>query len=124
MEGIGGPRNKSAAFEWLDKAVNNGNTAAMLLLGDMHLTGKNAVMDVTRGFKLLLAAANDGEGAAMDKVGCCYMTGTGVAPSFTQARKWFERAIRRNYHQAHLNLSKLKELEEKAPKTQGKKSVL
>ncbi len=124
MEGIGGPRDKPAAIEWLERAGENGNTSAMQLLGESYLTGKYTVSDPALGFRLLLEAAKRGEGAAMDKVGCCYMTGHGVRPNFTEARKWFERAISKNYHQAHLNLTKLKELEEKTPKTHGKRRVL
>jgi TPR repeat protein len=55
----------------------------------------------------------------MDSMGACYATGRGVEKNLQEARKWFERALKAGYHQAHTNLSLLDDLEANEPYSSG-----
>ncbi len=60
-EGVGVPRNYSAALNWLDKAVAQGNDDAMFILGLMYENGRGVRQDLDKALGLFDRAAKLGQ---------------------------------------------------------------
>lgn len=96
-------------------AAEHGDNSALVTLGNMHMNGIYLPKNEKKGFSMTRDAALRGLALAMDGVGACYATGRGVEKNLTEARKWFEKAIKAGYHESHRNLTLLEDMEANEP---------
>lgn len=90
LRGIGTAKSIIDAERWLGKAVEQGNTAAMVILGG-HLA-QSSSSNAERAFLLFKTAAEAGNSDGQYNVATCYLKGFGVAADSVTARTWFAKA--------------------------------
>ncbi len=115
IDGIGVPQDTQEGVKWMTLGAEHGDTSALITLGNMYLYGIHVPKNEKKGFSMMRDAALKGLAIAMDSVGACYATGRGVERNLVEARKWFEKAIKAGYHQAHSNLTLLEDMEAREP---------
>jgi len=74
----GAAKDPGAAFEWVQKAVDKGNTRAMVILAQMYIAGQGVPMDKARAFAVAKQAADLGNVQAEGLEGMQYLFGMGV----------------------------------------------
>jgi TPR repeat protein len=74
------------------KAVDAGNTTAMVGLGTLLINGNGVKKDETEARMLFEKAANAGDAMAMSNLGALYGAGIGVPVDFATSRNWYEKA--------------------------------
>jgi len=77
---------KSLAFQ--------GNTKAMVHLGDMFAKGEGVKHNSQNAFALFLCAAKDGDSDGMCKLARMYQTGDGIRQNFKKAFYYYDKAAR------------------------------
>jgi TPR repeat protein len=68
LNGSNGPRNPSAARDWLWKAIAKRNGEATILLSDLYLKGDGIPKNCDQARVLLDAAARNGRKDAVDRL--------------------------------------------------------
>jgi hypothetical protein len=68
LGGSGGTQQPQKAVPWLWAAVNQGNVAADILLGDLYIRGEGVPRNCQQGVVLLTAAAKKGDAVAENKL--------------------------------------------------------
>jgi len=105
--GVGVERSATEAERWLGKAVAQGDTAAMVLLGGLILENPNETARFPRAVELFRQAATQGNADAEYNLGVCLRRGLGVTPDRNQAARHYRSAARRNHESAQLALGDL-----------------
>lgn len=77
----------------LRMAAENGESHAMLLLGNLLRVGNFAEKDCTEGLKWIKKAVDAGNKEAVTTLGFCYYYGDGVAVDYKEAFKLFSEAV-------------------------------
>jgi serine/threonine protein kinase/TPR repeat protein len=96
------------AVACFEAAVEQGDVAGKVMLGECLLLGKGTVPNPKRAILLLREAADQGSAAAMSKLGDCYRRGTGgLQKDLDEARHFFERAADLSFTEAIGNLGVL-----------------
>lgn len=89
--GDGVEKDQTLAFQWNQKAAEQGNPYGMRNVGVGYLYGRGARTDKAEGIKWLQAAAAKGNGSAMSSLGWAYEHGEGVKADPPTARQWYMR---------------------------------
>lgn len=85
-------RKSGEALEWLQRAAQNGSTAAMVQLGRMHRSGIGALQDYSLSGQWIERAAAAGDVDGMLELGRLYRDGIGFEHNPILAYAWFNRA--------------------------------
>jgi hypothetical protein len=93
-EGVGLPRDLSAAIDWFHQAAADGNAAAYYNLGVMHLSGLGVPQDPQAAERFFFKAANRGSAEACVALGLFYAQGEHRAPDHQAALASFAEAAR------------------------------
>ncbi|MCF6221599.1 MAG: sel1 repeat family protein [Robiginitomaculum sp.] len=91
MNGLGVGANKDGAVNWYLKAAANGNTDAMVALGELAL-GAHGGLSASDAVSWLTRAANKGRSDAMRALADIYLQGKGTAPDRSKAQNWLVKA--------------------------------
>jgi TPR repeat protein len=94
-----------------EKAVAQGDPAAMYNLGVLYRDGKGVVQSSKKAFEYFTMAAEQGEVSAMFNLGTLYIQGQGVDQSNELAREWWTKAANEGDEDAINNLKILDEEE-------------
>ena len=95
VEGIGVEVNSAKGYEWLRKAVEQGEIRAQRRVGDMLLTGMGVAADPKQGLDWLTKAAMAGDAQAQMDLGAAYFEGTVVAQNHEKAFPWLLEVAQR-----------------------------
>lgn len=85
-------RQNTEAAKAYRKAVDAGNTNAMVELGTLLVNGEGIKKDEVEARLLFEEAANAGDVMGMSNLGALYGAGLGVPADFATARSWYEKA--------------------------------
>jgi TPR repeat protein len=107
MRGIGIDRSMSEADRWLTASVNQGDTAAMVLLGGLILESPDNAARFPQAVELFRRAAVQGNVDAEYNQGVCLRRGLGVAADAKAAERSYRVAAERNHVSAQLALGDL-----------------
>jgi len=81
-----------SAFEWEEKAANQGRLVSQYNLSIYYREGKGTAKNLENEFYWLQKAAQGGHTNAKHDLALCYAEGTGTTKDYTQAVKWWEQA--------------------------------
>jgi TPR repeat protein len=84
--------NYEEALAWYKKAASQGNTRAMVDIGDMYKRGKGVVANLQEAFNWYSKAAEIGNGEAMSRIAHMYCNGEGLKTDRKEALSWFKKA--------------------------------
>jgi len=88
------PQNLDEALIWIRKAAINGEPTAQLNLGWAYMSDYLKLPpNYALAMEWNLKAANNGEGEAASNVGLLYENGWGVPVSYSEAIKWYHKAL-------------------------------
>jgi TPR repeat protein len=90
--GIGTPKDKSAAIIWFRKAAEKGHAEAQRNLGVALLLGDGTKEDKTAAVKWLSMAADQDDAISEYYLGHCYQHGVGVSKDIDLGLRWRYRA--------------------------------
>lgn len=96
--------DRTLALSWFEKAVGQGETDAMVLLGRALLNGELGEQDQVRGLALLMQAADEGDGFAAYHVAMALQSGQHVQANAAQAFEYLNKAAQAGVPQAMHNL--------------------
>lgn len=88
------------AFEWYQKAADDGHAGAQGQLGCMYISGTGTKQNGEEGVKWLEKATEAGDVAAMSQLGSLYLRGHFVDKDFDKAKDLIERAANQGNKQA------------------------
>jgi hypothetical protein len=86
------PQDRTAAFQWFQRAALAGLASAEFHLGDAYAHGDGVFEDAARAFEWYLKAALQGHAQAALAVAEAYLSGAGVARSDERAFPWLQQA--------------------------------
>jgi len=89
--GLSGAADKNDAVAWYLKAAGNGNTDAMVALGELAVNSQGG-LSASDAVNWLTQAANKGRADAMRALADIYLQGKGTAPNQTKGREWLMKA--------------------------------
>ena len=95
------------ALEWIQKAAEGENTAAMYSLGKLYLEGEVVPPDIKRAIELFEKAALKGHDYAAYRLGRLYLSGEKIEKNVELAMEWFGQAAGANNSYALYTLGKL-----------------
>ncbi len=107
---------------WLKKAAKGGASRAMVLLGNLLLTGTGMTKNAEEAKKWLDQAAEQGDADAYESLSLMHDTGEGAKKDPAKALEMLEKAAKRNSVKALLKLA-LKHLNGEGTAKDGKKAV-
>lgn len=81
-----------SAFEWEEKAANQGRLVSQYNLAIYYGEGKGTVKNLEKEFYWLQKAAQGGHTNAKHNLALCYAEGKGTTKDYTQAVNWWEQA--------------------------------
>jgi len=84
-----------------------GNIKALLLLGNLHLTGVGVQKNASIAFNMFYRAAQTGDATAQYRIALLYLEGVGTAFDQKKAKQWFSRAAAQGFMEARKNLRRL-----------------
>lgn len=91
--------------QWLQRAAEQGNSAAAQQLARYHRSGNPLIQDQQQAFNWLLHAAQQGDAQAQNDVGAAYSRGIGVKKNTTLAAQWYRKAAEQGHALAQFNLA-------------------
>jgi TPR repeat protein len=91
MRGEGVTIDKTIGFEYIKKAIDNGNTLCAIALADMYIKGNDIPKDINKGIQILVTLANQGHTGACVKLGCLYYDGKHPDQDYLVSFKWFNK---------------------------------
>jgi len=91
--------------QWLQRAAEQGNSAAAQQLARYHRSGNPLVQDKQQAFNWLLQAAQQGDAQAQNDVGAAYSRGNGVKKDAVRAAQWYRKAAEQGNALAQFNLA-------------------
>lgn len=97
------------AFEWTNKAAEQGNSRAKMNLAILYLNGYAVAYDYQKAFKLFQEADAAGEMKAARYLGIIYERGLGVTQDYAKAAAFFQKGDDNNDTTAQYHLAKLYE---------------
>jgi TPR repeat protein len=100
-----------------EKAVAQGDPAAMHNLARLSRNGQGVVQSFKKAVELYTMAAEQGHVKAMSDLGVLYIQGHGVDQSNALAREWWTKAANEGHEEAIKNLKQLDEIESKSTTT-------
>ena len=106
MRGIGIDRSASEAERWLTASVDQGDTAAMVLLGGLILEIRECG-EISSSGRAIPARRCQGNTDAEYNLGVCLRRGLGVGPDSRAAERSYRTAAERNHVSAQLALGDL-----------------
>lgn len=95
------------ALEWIQKAAEGENTAAMYSLGKLYLEGEVVPPDIKHAIELFEKAALKGHDYAAYRLGRLYLSGEKIEKNVELAMEWFGQAAGANNSYALYTLGKL-----------------
>ena len=107
LRGIGVERSTDEAKRWLNASIDQGNTAAMVLLGGHILENPYNAMEYPYAVELFARAAAKGNTDAEYNLGVCLRRGLGVEQDFAAAEQIYRAAAEKNHVSAQLALGDL-----------------
>jgi TPR repeat protein len=107
MRGVGVDRSTIDAENWLTASVDQGDTAAMVLLGGLILESPENAARFPLAVELFRRAAAQGNTDAEYNLGVCLRRGLGVKPDAKAAERSYRAAAERNHVSAQLALGDL-----------------
>ena len=90
--GLGVPKNAVQSFQWLQRAVQWGDPAAIFQLGYFYRHAPGRLNDPQKATAQYLQAALAGYVPAQTALGLCYAEGVGVSRDINQAVIWLSKA--------------------------------
>ena len=93
----------------LERAVEDGHSAARLPLAAMYREGMGVDQDLERAVALFTISANEGYPSAQFTLGALYRAGEGVSVNYKIAAKWFSKAARQGEIDSQNNLGTMYE---------------
>lgn len=103
--GIGVEQDIKKAIEWYDKAINAGDTSAMVTKGAIFYYGLSGIpIDYEVAVKLYTKAAEKGDDDGMWRLARCYQKGKGVEENPQKAFEWFKQSADKNNSNGLCNL--------------------
>ncbi|MHA6909968.1 tetratricopeptide repeat protein [Ralstonia pseudosolanacearum] len=107
-KGLGVPKNRSLAVEWLQKGADAGDYTAFLDLGTLYAEGGDGRKpDGERAALMYRKAAAAGEAGGWYGLGWMYSTGKGVAQDDAVAYGWFMKAAQAGYPAAQVMVGRM-----------------
>jgi hypothetical protein len=107
LKGVGVEGSAIEAQRWLAAAAEQGNTAAMVLLGGVILQNPVSADLYPEAVELFRRAAAQDNVDAQYNLGVCWRRGWGVAADDTTAEQHYRAAAERNHVSAQLALADL-----------------
>ncbi len=86
------PEIKSRVLDYISKAVEERNEAALLVLGRMYYEGRVVRRSYKRAFELFTQAADEGSTTAIHHLGICFLEGKGTKASPEKAFQYFTKS--------------------------------
>lgn len=102
-----GTEDLQQALEWIQKAAEGENIAAMYSLGKLYLEGEVVPPDIKRAIKLFEKAAQKGHDYAAYRLGRLYLSGEQIEKNVELAMEWLGKAAGTNNSYALYTLGKL-----------------
>jgi len=99
--------DEKLGYEYLNQAVDKGQTEAMTLLVRMFMQGEYEGIDSDRAAELSIKAASDGIPDAQMYAGLAYMDGVSVGQDYKEAARLFRLAANQGNDEARTNLAYL-----------------
>lgn len=99
------PIDMKKAFEWYQKAAEQGDVAAENNLAVCHVLGKGTPKDEKTGFALHQKSAAKGLATAQDNLGACYGNAIGTIKNNALSFYWHQKAAAQNLASAQNNLA-------------------
>ncbi len=94
------------AIHWLRRSARDGNTYAMLTLGEINADGQGVTQDSTKATRWWLMAARGGNSRAQYLLGKSLLEGEGVKQNPAQAISWLEKSASQGDKDAQFLLGK------------------
>ncbi len=107
MRGVGVEHSPQHAEQWLTASVEQGDTAAMVLLGGLILASPENAPRFPQAVALFRRAKGKGNTDAEYNLGVCLRRGLGVIPNNKAAERHYRAAAERNHVSAQLALGDL-----------------
>ena len=93
------------AARWLQKAAEQGEITAFMMLGRMHADGEGVPQDYAVAAELYSQSAGMGEPMSQYSLALMYIEGQGVPVDSTIAVKWLRKSAERGFASAQRNLA-------------------
>ena len=103
-EGQGVKQDYFKAFEWWQKAADQGYASAQFNLGVMYANGQGVKQDYFKAFEWYQKAAEQGYAKAQHNLGYMYDNGQGVKQDYFKAVEWYQKAAELGDALAQYNL--------------------
>ncbi len=100
--------DKDKAVYWLTKSADNGNTAAMITLGNMYEIGDAVEKSNKTAFRYYFTASRSEDKQALYKVGKFYYYGMGVDKNIEKATFYLRKSAQEDYQPAKALLDLIK----------------
>jgi TPR repeat protein len=107
LRGVGVERSPGEAQRWLAAAADQGNAAAMVLLGGLILQDQDSAERFTEAVDLFRRAAAQGNTDGEYNLGVCFRRGLGVNLDEKAAEQCYRSAAQRNHTSAQIALADL-----------------
>jgi len=99
--------DEKLGYEYLEKAVDKGQTEAMTLLVRMFMQGEYEGIDSIKAAQLSIKAASDGIPDAQMYAGLAYMDGISIDQDYKEAARLFRLSANQGNDEARTNLAYL-----------------
>lgn len=107
-KGLGVPKNRSLAVEWLQKGGDAGDYTAFIDLGTLYAEGGDGTKpDGERAALMYKKAASAGDAGGWQGLGWMYLNGMGVAKDATVAYGWYMKAAQAGYPAAQVMVGRM-----------------
>lgn len=104
LAGDGAPLSEELAFQWFERAANNGHANAMYWVGRLYDSGIGISEDRAAAAKWYMKSAENGVLLADNRMGFMHKLGIGVAADPMKAAHWFGRAAASGESEAQFEL--------------------
>ncbi len=95
--GTGNAKNPEKAFEFYQKAADQGYAKAQYALGLMYENGTGTAKNLEKAFEYFQKSADHGYAAAQFHLGCMYRDGNGTEKNPEKALEYFQKAADEEY---------------------------
>lgn len=100
LEGMGGLKNETAAYEWFKRAAARGNADACNMVGRCLENGWGAAIDCEQAAICYRRAAQAGDSWAQYNLGHLYLNGVGVRRDPAEALHWYQESAGQGHPRA------------------------
>jgi hypothetical protein len=116
LKGQGTTRDAEKAFEWYQKAAEQGYVRAVYKIGFLYHKGEGVKKNNGKAFTWIKRAAEQDYRPAMYYLGKLYASGAGTSKNLNAALVWYEKAEKAGYHPAKKAIARVKRQIASAPK--------